>query len=217
MLTLAISFLTFATVAMVRRLRTSTGCIECRRRKKKCTEQKPKCAACLRLGFDCSWPTDQQHTLPKKSGPPCIMEENVNIVQLPSLASYQTSSIANGYISFKSDADLHFATLCPSMVSMSLSPVADAEWRNTNRYMSLILSQPPIRSACVAFAARIRSMELQKAMPISRLSYQRAVSNLQGIISQHLDTQSILPTITAMTFMGLYEESHIRPNLTSSN
>jgi hypothetical protein len=31
------------------RLRTKTGCISCRRRRKKCDELKPKCNACERL------------------------------------------------------------------------------------------------------------------------------------------------------------------------
>ncbi|KAL4911373.1 fungal-specific transcription factor domain-containing protein [Aspergillus multicolor] len=37
-------------------MRTRSGCLTCRRRKKKCDEQKPRCAACARNGLLCSWP-----------------------------------------------------------------------------------------------------------------------------------------------------------------
>lgn len=36
--------------------RTHTGCLACRRRKKKCDEQRPKCFDCTRLCLDCNYP-----------------------------------------------------------------------------------------------------------------------------------------------------------------
>lgn len=38
-------------------LRTKTGCLTCRRRKKKCDEQRPECAHCVALQRECTWPT----------------------------------------------------------------------------------------------------------------------------------------------------------------
>lgn len=38
------------------RFRSSTGCLTCRRRKKKCDERKPKCIACTRNYQQCTWP-----------------------------------------------------------------------------------------------------------------------------------------------------------------
>ncbi|KAH7144498.1 fungal-specific transcription factor domain-containing protein [Dactylonectria estremocensis] len=37
--------------------RSRTGCLTCRRRKKKCDEQKPACGGCERNMLDCNWPT----------------------------------------------------------------------------------------------------------------------------------------------------------------
>ncbi|KAL4995597.1 fungal-specific transcription factor domain-containing protein [Aspergillus recurvatus] len=37
--------------------RTRSGCLTCRRRKKKCDEQKPRCVACTRNSLFCSWPS----------------------------------------------------------------------------------------------------------------------------------------------------------------
>lgn len=51
--------------------RTKTGCMTCRRRKKKCDETKPECNNCLRGGFVCSgyqqrgqWPKTEQKQAP---------------------------------------------------------------------------------------------------------------------------------------------------------
>ncbi|RDW60942.1 hypothetical protein BP6252_12325 [Coleophoma cylindrospora] len=51
--------------------RTKTGCMTCRRRKKKCDENKPECNNCLRGGFVCSgyqvrgqWPKTEQKQAP---------------------------------------------------------------------------------------------------------------------------------------------------------
>jgi hypothetical protein len=44
-------------VPQFRRKRVKTGCMTCRRRKKKCNEAKPACAGCRRNGLSCEWPT----------------------------------------------------------------------------------------------------------------------------------------------------------------
>ncbi|KAI9811585.1 MAG: Maltose acetyltransferase [Pycnora praestabilis] len=51
--------------------RTKTGCLTCRRRKKKCDEQKPECQNCIRGGFVCEGysPRNAWSKPPGKSGP----------------------------------------------------------------------------------------------------------------------------------------------------
>lgn len=44
-------------------LRVRTGCLTCRRRKKKCDEAKPVCRGCERNGFECKWP--RPHEIPR--------------------------------------------------------------------------------------------------------------------------------------------------------
>lgn len=39
-------------------IRSRTGCFTCRRRKKKCNEEKPVCSGCKRNKLDCNWPPD---------------------------------------------------------------------------------------------------------------------------------------------------------------
>ena len=52
-----------------RKLRVKTGCLTCRRRKKKCDETKPKCAGCRRNELDCQWPEASGHPSHKHSVP----------------------------------------------------------------------------------------------------------------------------------------------------
>ncbi|KAE8332674.1 hypothetical protein BDV39DRAFT_215750 [Aspergillus sergii] len=39
------------------RLRTRTGCLQCRQRRKKCDETRPRCTGCTRNALDCEWPS----------------------------------------------------------------------------------------------------------------------------------------------------------------
>ncbi|TPX13009.1 uncharacterized protein E0L32_006654 [Thyridium curvatum] len=45
--------------------RVQTGCLTCKKRKKKCDERKPQCGDCRRLCMECTWPTEK--ALAKKS------------------------------------------------------------------------------------------------------------------------------------------------------
>lgn len=45
------------------RLRSNTGCIQCRRRHKKCCEQRPACNYCQRTGLNCSFSKPSVSTL----------------------------------------------------------------------------------------------------------------------------------------------------------
>lgn len=41
------------------RLRSAEGCLTCKRRRKKCDENKPRCGACKRLELRCLWKGDE--------------------------------------------------------------------------------------------------------------------------------------------------------------
>jgi hypothetical protein len=48
-----------APVAAPTARRSRAGCQQCRRRKRKCDEQHPRCAACLQRGLECIWQRDE--------------------------------------------------------------------------------------------------------------------------------------------------------------
>ncbi|KAB5515252.1 bacterial transferase hexapeptide [Coniochaeta sp. 2T2.1] len=54
--------------------RTKTGCLTCRKRKKKCDEQKPECNNCLRGGFVCAGYPPQRGTWPKPENKPTAVQ-----------------------------------------------------------------------------------------------------------------------------------------------
>ncbi|KAK7422934.1 hypothetical protein QQZ08_009292 [Neonectria magnoliae] len=43
-------------------IRSRTGCFTCRRRKKKCNEEKPVCSGCKRNKLECHWPTESSNS-----------------------------------------------------------------------------------------------------------------------------------------------------------
>ncbi|KAF9884580.1 hypothetical protein FE257_001464 [Aspergillus nanangensis] len=45
---------------------SKTGCLTCRRRKKKCDERHPTCTACHRNALDCVWPTAETAARPRR-------------------------------------------------------------------------------------------------------------------------------------------------------
>ncbi|KUJ08534.1 uncharacterized protein LY89DRAFT_332794 [Mollisia scopiformis] len=47
-------------------LRSKTGCMSCRRRKKKCDEKRPACGGCSRSFLTCQWPTEEQNALDRR-------------------------------------------------------------------------------------------------------------------------------------------------------
>lgn len=62
--------------------RTTTGCLTCRKRKKKCDEVKPICTACERNFLECEWPDYSDGRIRKRKKPPCsngIQFNNTNV------------------------------------------------------------------------------------------------------------------------------------------
>ncbi|KAL1864990.1 hypothetical protein VTK73DRAFT_5540 [Phialemonium thermophilum] len=50
--------------------RVRTGCLTCRRRKKKCCETKPVCRGCKRNKLSCQWPRPEDVVRPRRGGQP---------------------------------------------------------------------------------------------------------------------------------------------------
>lgn len=81
--------------------RTKTGCLTCRKRKKKCDEEKidGKCQACTRNFLSCCWPT------PTATIDAFPVPQASEIVQTP--LSSPTASPMSAYPSPRSPTDLH--------------------------------------------------------------------------------------------------------------
>ncbi|KIX03953.1 uncharacterized protein Z518_07506 [Rhinocladiella mackenziei CBS 650.93] len=74
-------------------LRTKTGCLTCRARRKKCNEQRPRCEKCVKSKRTCSWPAeddlfDRRHRRPSRPPKsPSRSPETIVIQRSPPLAS----------------------------------------------------------------------------------------------------------------------------------
>ena len=47
----------------MKRTRSKTGCLTCRKRKKKCDENKPNCNNCIHLNKECVWPNKDNNNI----------------------------------------------------------------------------------------------------------------------------------------------------------
>ena len=65
--------------------RVQTGCLMCKKRKKKCDEQKPSCGDCERLHLDCSWPAKRGRTNSNK--------QRVESTSLPETTPWQMEGV----------------------------------------------------------------------------------------------------------------------------
>ncbi|QEL62725.1 hypothetical protein CJJ09_004904 [Candidozyma auris] len=65
----------------MKRKRSRSGCLTCRRRKVKCDETKPACSGCLRSNYKCMWPTSEKESLSHG--------EEFRLEKVPSAKRYQ--------------------------------------------------------------------------------------------------------------------------------
>ncbi|OAA53341.1 Zn(2)-C6 fungal-type DNA-binding domain protein [Cordyceps fumosorosea ARSEF 2679] len=70
-------------------IRSRTGCFTCRRRKKKCNEEKPLCSGCRRNHLECTWPTENasaMQTRTKNPTSPAVSKSPTNRPRATSFA-----------------------------------------------------------------------------------------------------------------------------------
>lgn len=129
------------------RLRTTDGCLTCRKRRKRCSMEKPQCRNCSRHSLKCNWSTQPaQHILTTTSQPA------VNISTVPALLCYQVGPLANGWQSFHSETQLQLTLACPGMITAILSLPDITSYMLEGVQISLLLSEPLVRSSMAAFA-----------------------------------------------------------------
>lgn len=86
-----------------RKLRTKSGCLACRARRKKCDEQRPVCGACDRLQLNCFWPAPPYNEPPILESVPTPDPQPIQPSQVS--ATTETSDILQSVSSFDPDGD----------------------------------------------------------------------------------------------------------------
>jgi len=177
---------------MVRRLRTLSGCLTCRRRRKKCDETRPQCGLCERLELSCVW----------KSNDGTARHECM-------LPKHQYRLLVHG-----KDFQPELTARCSSWIASTLSPLAMAQWRSAETLMTELQRCRVACEAIAAFAATIvtheegsdRPTELElKSQSLERL--RRDVHQFtQGDLQHHS-----LPALIISVFLLAFTEVSCLP------
>lgn len=80
------------------RFRSLTGCLTCRRRKKKCNERKPTCIGCVRNSLQCVWPATDSCRKPQKAML-CAASQDRKVNSNHDDPSAQWSILTNSFVS----------------------------------------------------------------------------------------------------------------------
>ncbi|KLO82501.1 uncharacterized protein LW93_9705 [Fusarium fujikuroi] len=120
--------------------RVQTGCLTCKRRKKKCDERKPSCSDCRRLCLDCSWPTERA-SRPRLSG--WTNESWLSAEQVLDLSSETSPSPNPSPGSVQSNVDLSIADLLCQMSTSVPVDGADVDITATLPELSWDLTTDP--------------------------------------------------------------------------
>lgn len=115
--------------------------------------------------------------------------------------------MVSGFPAFSSQAEYHFATMAPQLLSLLLSVSAAPSWNDTSYLLHLVLTQNTVRSALMAFAAKIKSYEMQnqQVLMIAERAYHSAIVQMQLLLSVGIENVNILPAVAVVSCMGLFE------------
>ncbi|OGM45409.1 hypothetical protein ABOM_005549 [Aspergillus bombycis] len=193
------------------RLRTKSGCGECRRRRKKCDEKRPRCGGCTRNDFECRWPPETQ-TVDRRR------------YSLASGTTTTTSSAGDEALTGRPGRSL------PPPVSMPV-PFHKSEHLRIYRYfvhsmspklvrqtslsrysqdfhiVRLALVHPPLMGALIALAGMKMSSQSSNLQSLALQSYLFAITSLKtGLMEgRHTGTEDWLLATT--TLLCLFENS----------
>ncbi|KNG84712.1 hypothetical protein ANOM_006766 [Aspergillus nomiae NRRL 13137] len=210
------------------RLRTKSGCGECRRRRKKCDEKRPRCGGCTRNDFECRWPTESQTVDRRRHRKTSDSQQGL-------------SSLASGTTTTSADDGAHTMTTVmvsdgrpgrslPPPVSMP-EPFHKTEhlriYRYFRHFMSpklvrqtslsrysqdfhiarLALAHPPLMGALIALTGMKMSSQSSNLQSLALQSYLFAITSIKTALMEgrHTGTEDWLLATT--TLLCLFENS----------
>lgn len=178
------SILQHGEIQAKRQIRSRTGCLTCRRRKKKCDENRPSCAGCQRNHLECQWESSDSLLRPRSRYRRARLSENSN--SLPEEVQRRMNI---------------FFVLTPDLVYRLLGHFLDdsPKWLSTRtgsrrtdylRWLSPAISESPLVLNCIL---AISSADLLKYNRGSREIglvaveyYGKAVSSLRAAIDDEM-------------------------------
>jgi hypothetical protein len=192
---------------MVRRLRTLSGCLTCRRRRKKCDEARPQCTSCSKLGLRCLW-------IPPSTGGVEGQVHRARYVQCSETAQRHQRGIVGPeqqhQLSVRNrHCQPELTAQCSSWIASALSPLALAQWRSAETLMAELQGCRVGREAIAAFTATIVSHGEGSDQPIELELKSRALAGVRSGVLQyaHGDLQRrSLPALIISVFLLAFTE-----------
>ncbi|KAJ5786585.1 fungal Zn binuclear cluster domain-containing protein [Penicillium pulvis] len=201
------------------KLRTRTGCLQCRKRRKKCNEARPQCAGCNRNRLQCVWPFDKQ----RKDGRTRRLSSGVESTSNKSedgLSPVDSPTLRNGLhppVQMPSPFQLeehcylyrYFGSVVlPQMVRRnSLARYADQSYM-----LRLALEFPPLMGVLISIAGMKLASFNGGSIYCAVQSYTQSLNGLRRALSRTTDSGSndaLLATVITLSVFEVRREKNI--------
>ncbi|KAJ6110906.1 fungal Zn binuclear cluster domain-containing protein [Penicillium sp. IBT 16267x] len=201
------------------KLRTRTGCLQCRRRRKKCDEARPQCAGCSRNRLQCVWPSDKQ----RKDGQTrrIRLEEGSSSNESKDGLSQVNSPIPRIGLRppvhmpspFQLEEHCYLyryfgSVILPRMVRRnSLARYADQSYM-----LRLALEFPPLMGVLISIAGMKLASFHGKSIYCAVRSYTQTLNGLRRALTQMTDTASndaLLATVITLSVFEVRRENQL--------
>lgn len=182
-------------------LRVKTGCVRCRRRRKKCDESKPTCRGCARLGLSCIWLLPQTSTL---SASWTVVASKVLEAALP-IQELESLSTANSKHHAESTAIARF----PSILKLHHTSACSSEAHDITAVMQMTFTNRCVRKSIVIFS--LTAMSSQKGVEQLNLeAWGKALSTIQSKLTHtSWEANGLFELLIAVLFLAEVEVSTI--------
>ncbi|KAL1868225.1 hypothetical protein VTK73DRAFT_3787 [Phialemonium thermophilum] len=213
--------------------RTRTGCLTCRRRKKKCDETRPQCLGCTRNKLECTWPqeTKDQSSVSSGQSPSTVHDDDQSAAASPSLSPFRSSTPSTALItttvstlwcealgSFVSPTRVIFLTsrsremLRHYIVGSGPLLLSVASWHNP--FLSVVLPlayvDDLLMHCVIAVGGAHLSCKCQDQPDLHEATHHHYLKVLQGLREglrdlKPQDVHKILRILLVLTMLSLYE------------
>jgi hypothetical protein len=171
------------------------GCFSCKRKRKKCNQQKPTCSGCVRSGFVCTydntpWQTTSLVSLHTHLGPNTTIDPSLHSIISLGLPEVDISDLELVYHYLYTDSET-FDTI-PGLFPVRQLNIAE----KAREYPYLLYGLLAVSALHLQFSAR--------SLPISkRLSYvDKAISHQQRALSSYISKLSSVDEKTCHSIFG---------------
>ncbi|KAJ5992030.1 fungal Zn binuclear cluster domain-containing protein [Penicillium sp. IBT 35674x] len=198
------------------KLRTRTGCLQCRKRRKKCDEARPQCAGCSRNRLQCVWPSDKQRKdgrIRRISSEEKLIsngsEDGLSLVDSPTLRTglrppvqmpspFQLEEHCYLYRYFGS-------VILPQMVRRnSLARYADQSYM-----LRLALEFPPLMGVLISIAGMKLASFNGGSIYCAVQNYIQTLNGLRKALSQMTDSVSNDALLATVITLSVFETSRL--------